>query len=226
MIQFTCATCGEQSSYRPGRGNYRKYCSPECRADAWRGPKERHKPCANCGQDRIFPRVRGGQVPALCDACRARRSSRYRKLKWKVLARDGAVCGLCSQRIDLACRMPEPGTFTLDHIQAVSLGGSDRIENLRPAHFHCNKRRGVGGFDPADAIPEAQISAQGNDDPLLTRDLVIVDLVLNSTLSYSEITAQFGLRDNCVVRDALRRRGVEVNAQKRRHAVERTRRAA
>jgi hypothetical protein len=174
----------------------------------------------------VIERRRGGQVPKYCGQCRQRRSSGYRKLKWKVIARDGAACALCRQRIDLACRMPEPGTFTLDHIVPVSLGGSDAIHNLRPAHFHCNKRRGTGEFDLSDAIAPDEIGALGIRDPLLERDLAVIDLVLNSTLSYVEITANVGLRDPGVVRDTLRRRGVEINAQKRRHAVERQRRVA
>ena len=49
-----------------------------------------------------------------------------------VLAEYGAICWLCGQ----------PGATTKDHVIPWSLGGTDDVENLRPAHKRCNQRRG------------------------------------------------------------------------------------
>lgn len=56
----------------------------------------------------------------------------------------GAPCALCGRPIDLALRYPDPGAFTVDHILPTSHGGSDDYEQLRPAHFRCNRARSNG----------------------------------------------------------------------------------
>lgn len=50
----------------------------------------------------------------------------------RALLRNNDVCWLCGQS----------GADSADHVVPVSLGGSDAMENLRPAHLECNKRRG------------------------------------------------------------------------------------
>jgi 5-methylcytosine-specific restriction endonuclease McrA len=52
----------------------------------------------------------------------------------QVLAEYGNVCWLCGQ--------PVPGLPSADHVIPRSRGGSDDIENLRPAHLACNVKRG------------------------------------------------------------------------------------
>lgn len=51
----------------------------------------------------------------------------------KVLAASD-VCHLCGK----------PGADSVDHVIPRSLGGSDDLTNLRPAHFTCNSSRGNG----------------------------------------------------------------------------------
>ena len=46
----------------------------------------------------------------------------------------GRVCWLCGRTI--------VGQVSVDHVLPRSRGGSDDIENLRPAHLTCNVRRG------------------------------------------------------------------------------------
>ena len=58
----------------------------------------------------------------------------------------GSVCYLCSVEIDLdAPRLPGAEgwemSLHLDHVHPLSLGGSDLIENIRPAHAVCNLRK-------------------------------------------------------------------------------------
>lgn len=52
----------------------------------------------------------------------------------QVLEVYGNICWLCNH--------PIPGLPSADHVIPRSRGGSDDIENLRPAHPSCNYRRG------------------------------------------------------------------------------------
>lgn len=61
-----------------------------------------------------------------------------------ILARWGPVCWLCGKGIDLTLAWPDPRCFTRDHVLPRSKGGTDALENLRPAHRNCNSLRGNG----------------------------------------------------------------------------------
>lgn len=56
---------------------------------------------------------------------------RKRKYKKKV---KGLPCGICGQSIS--------GLITIDHKIPISKGGSNKQDNLQPAHFLCNIRKG------------------------------------------------------------------------------------
>ena len=58
------------------------------------------------------------------------------EVRIQVLDEHGMVCWLCLK--DIA----ERRDLHLDHVVPRSLGGSDEVENLRPAHSKCNIRRG------------------------------------------------------------------------------------
>lgn len=66
------------------------------------------------------------------------------RLRRQVLATYGNRCWLCHDPIDLRLRHPHPGSLTPDHVVPRSLGGSDDLDNLRPAHRRCNLSRGNG----------------------------------------------------------------------------------
>lgn len=53
-------------------------------------------------------------------------------MKNKVFARFGHVCYLCGK----------PGANTVDHVIPFIKGGTNDIENLRPAHEDCNEKKG------------------------------------------------------------------------------------
>jgi len=53
----------------------------------------------------------------------------------KVFDRDGYICKYCRKQLTR-------GTTTLDHVQPVSEGGDNSIENLVTACLHCNSKRG------------------------------------------------------------------------------------
>ncbi len=52
-------------------------------------------------------------------------------------------CWLCGQPIRYDLRAPHPASFTADHVGELNRGGTNDPENLRPAHYGCNSRRGA-----------------------------------------------------------------------------------
>jgi 5-methylcytosine-specific restriction endonuclease McrA len=65
--------------------------------------------------------------------------------KWAplVVATYGPVCWLCGGAIDMDAPRRSALGLTIDHVVPRSHGGQDSIENLRPAHYHCNVKRGA-----------------------------------------------------------------------------------
>jgi 5-methylcytosine-specific restriction endonuclease McrA len=45
------------------------------------------------------------------------------------------------------CTLDYKGGMTIDHIQPVAQGGSDKLENLLPACERCNKRKGASSIE-------------------------------------------------------------------------------
>jgi hypothetical protein len=70
-----------------------------------------------------------------------------RENRLKVFERDGYLCKYCSKQLTRF-------TATLDHVQPVSEGGDNSIENLVTACLHCNSRR--GSRPVMDIINEAE----------------------------------------------------------------------
>lgn len=69
-------------------------------------------------------------------AVSAARTPLPRTLRAYVIARDGAVCGICGLGV-----LAED--LDIDHIVPVSLGGSDDPENLQVTHASCNRSKGA-----------------------------------------------------------------------------------
>lgn len=68
--------------------------------------------------------------------------TKTRRLAPVVVATYGTTCWLCGGAIDMSAPARSPLGLSIDHARPRSLGGGDEIENLRPAHFHCNVKRG------------------------------------------------------------------------------------
>jgi len=56
------------------------------------------------------------------------------RLRQQVVDYYGTVCWIC--------RAPITGTVSIDHVIPRSRGGSDDLDNLRPACLRCNTSRG------------------------------------------------------------------------------------
>ena len=60
-----------------------------------------------------------------------------------IIRQHGTACHICGEE----CLYPnkykeDPLYLTVDHLKPISKGGSDHLENLRPAHAICNSSRG------------------------------------------------------------------------------------
>lgn len=57
--------------------------------------------------------------------------------------RDGSVCSICEEPVDLTLRRPDPMSPSVDHYVPRARGGTDIEANLRLAHIVCNVRKGA-----------------------------------------------------------------------------------
>lgn len=109
--------------------------------------------CAWCGAGFTRAAPRGSGVPETCgDACRkrlakSRRDSRFAvpiKMRLSVYERDGFICQLCFDPVDVALPANDVWSATLDHIvcQSWTAEPDHSAANLRLAHRWCNSKRG------------------------------------------------------------------------------------
>ena len=54
----------------------------------------------------------------------------------------GRDCYLCGRLLDFTITAREPDQPTLDHVVPIVRGGSDTLDNVRPAHRGCNSWKG------------------------------------------------------------------------------------
>ena len=67
---------------------------------------------------------------------------RARVVKTLLKAR-GSNCGICGKSLDLSIKQESnPNMVTVDHVLPKSYGGSNRLSNLRLAHYKCNQAQG------------------------------------------------------------------------------------
>lgn len=145
-------------------GTDRRYAQG-CRCDPCRVGKRDRQRAYNAmvkARDGLSPtqkqRPRG--VPKDCEVCgeqlsyanryaTAHRRCRADKSWWipdlerqAVYERDGFVCQLCDDPVDVNLDSRDAMSATLDHIVPRSLGGLNEPANLRLAHRSCNSKRG------------------------------------------------------------------------------------
>ncbi len=61
-----------------------------------------------------------------------------------VIARDGTLCAICGQDVDVSLRGRRPAAPSLDHVIPLSKGGPHVLANAQLAHMGCNSRKGDG----------------------------------------------------------------------------------
>jgi 5-methylcytosine-specific restriction endonuclease McrA len=90
---------------------------------------------------RICARARWGVYSKLRKA-HLRNASTVRHRRADIFERDGYVCQLCGEPIDMTIKTPDPGSASIDHIIPVCRGGTDDPENVHAAHLGCNFKKG------------------------------------------------------------------------------------
>jgi 5-methylcytosine-specific restriction endonuclease McrA len=60
-----------------------------------------------------------------------------------IYVRDGGVCQLCDEVIDLSLSYPDPWSFSIDHVRPIARGGPDTPANVQSSHLRCNIRKGL-----------------------------------------------------------------------------------
>jgi len=133
-----CATCTAAHAAEPQRprGQILRGCSRcgqpfDVKAAKW---PHRFCPAHELTPDQRSPSTRAGKDP------------KYRQNRKIVLA-GNPPCYLCG----------EPGADTVDHVIPVAEGGTNELDNLRPAHGWCNRQKGgqvsQGTYVPARPQP-------------------------------------------------------------------------
>ena len=95
---------------------------------AWRASSEKHRETNRIGQARYRARKRGAVVGD-------------RWTRDDLIARDGSLCHLCGEPIDLSLKHPHTKSFTEDHVIPLARGGAHTFTNIKPAHLYCNSSK-------------------------------------------------------------------------------------
>lgn len=111
--------------------------------------------CGWCGEDRTFE-ISKSVVNAFHPKCtleaqraryRIKSVKRQTKLNPNRISADqvvreyGDACHICKEPIDMNLPRTNRMGLTIDHVIALSKGGTDTMDNLRPAHWICNNRK-------------------------------------------------------------------------------------
>ena len=153
-----CRDCGRQTQRGVIRSPERPctYCARPFRSV--RGRRCCSDVCRRARLAELYERLRTGDP---VKRARRRRASAKRREhiysttgsrkdqvgRWRRIGdRDSWVCWLCCRAVDPTVKAPRRWAPSVDHVVALSRGGSDLDQNLRLAHFGCNSRRGAGRF--------------------------------------------------------------------------------
>jgi 5-methylcytosine-specific restriction endonuclease McrA len=134
-----------------------RYASPK-----WNNPTQR---CDKCGQEKPTPdfvvkRRQSDMLTDTCSACRVPRSFRQKASSQvsqaKVRARAAGVKNTLTTGEWLAALEASEGVchycgvyygvenLTIEHVVSISHGGAHAIENVVPACWTCNRKKGYG----------------------------------------------------------------------------------
>lgn len=156
-----CIVCGSPTGVERGR---RKYCSARCTQYAQRhGARPIGKvDCQACGCEiDLASPTRAGQFrridTKLCDRCRVDRRKHPMSVR-ELAERDGTLCGICSEAVDMAATAPDPFRPSVDHKTPRARGGAHSPENLQLAHLWCNQVKSDREGFSIDIAPSAMPS--------------------------------------------------------------------
>lgn len=171
-----CAGCeGYIPATVPGR---KRYCSDQCKDTCLApGCSEISRDMGYCGRHGCTVR-RYGTLPDLdfdcgicgksvtrehvgvhqkvnrqtCDECTVLKNRDHQKYRRMIIASGYADCGICGDPIDLGLKWPDSGSLSIDHIVPITRGGTNREQNLQPAHAGCNMKKRNWLAPPIDGV--------------------------------------------------------------------------
>jgi hypothetical protein len=83
----------------------------------------------------------------------AQRSARYKARKRantvepvdyaSIIERDGSMCHICGEAVDMALPKYHPKSKSFDHVIPLAKGGPHSMDNVKLSHFGCNSRKGA-----------------------------------------------------------------------------------
>ena len=81
-----------------------------------------------------------------------RKTKKSAGLRMMVIKVNGTDCYVCGEPCLYGKRHREsPNYLTIDHVCPKMGGGSDHLENLKPAHYKCNQYLGKLSFEALSA---------------------------------------------------------------------------
>lgn len=151
IYEYDCRECGRRSiGYTDDR-------CPTCRNREKRHIKtgvpslDTPRSCKGCGI--TFVPIERNQQRYCASDCPERPSSKRpsipKHLRRKVLRRDEWVCYLCGEDIPQDVPWHDPLGATVDHVVPWIKGGSGSLDNLRAAHWSCNRRKAASLLEVA-----------------------------------------------------------------------------
>lgn len=165
---LTCPVCGEmfvtasQSKYVCCNNTcYKQYMAAISMERYFVPVREKNpyikKICKECGKEYEVNYM--ADVRVFCsDKCSSRNGHRNGKARRRmrmreqyvapvnmidIYNRDGGVCQLCGERVDMRCKVPHPRAATIDHIIPLAEWGTHGPKNVQLAHFMCNSAKGT-----------------------------------------------------------------------------------
>jgi 5-methylcytosine-specific restriction endonuclease McrA len=161
-VRFSiCLKCGNQFEFKQNK----KYCSSDCRRRVVLEILAEERiasyvsiecKCKECGL--AFTSTYKSKHRDYCSyKClykyshrigRDRRRARLRSVPFEsidrqaIYERDGFICQLCGEPVDISAQVPSNLAPTLDHVFPLSLGGHHTVDNVQCAHFICNCIKG------------------------------------------------------------------------------------
>lgn len=76
----------------------------------------------------------------------------------QILERYQMTCAYCRRVVDRAAEVGHPTKLTLDHIIPLDRGGGHTHENVVPACWRCNERKGLAALTPLPPPPIGAVS--------------------------------------------------------------------
>lgn len=164
-----CIVCGTEHDGSIAR----RFCSHACRQlhRSHDGDVPTSTACIACGVDiDLTKRGRGGQRKKANTKFCARCKRDYRKYKAsapELARRDGAVCGICAEPVDMTLKRSESNMCaSVDHIIPRALGGTHDPSNLQLAHLYCNQVKSDGRGAPVSTLLAGTDVRRGISSPV------------------------------------------------------------